>query len=611
MLSRRIVLMVPLLFGLLMLTAQVAQADEKKDEKKTDEKAVLAHIKLAGNFEETPTTADPLLGIQPENFKFKLERIKKAAKDSTVKGLFLHIDGLDIGWGRMNEMRRAIQQCRAAGKKVYAYLEEGSTVEYLVAAACDEVVIPEAGWLMMAGMRGEVLFFKDLLDWLNIKAEMMQMGDYKAAAEPFTRNSMSKAFRENMDSILDDHFAALCATIAESRKEKGYTAEKVKELIDEGPFTARAALKHGLVDRLDYLDSYRKSVEERVKNGAKVEKLTFEKDYGKDKGKKEPSIVDILKILAGPTETKLSKNPKIAVIYAVGMIDTGKGGQSLFGESVVGSTTMVEAIRKAENEPTVKAIVLRVDSPGGSALASDLIWNELKQCKKPVIASMGDVAGSGGYYICMSSRRIFAEPGTLTGSIGVIGGKLVLGGLLDKVGIKVEVLSRGKNAGMLSPMTPFTESERKAWRGMMEDVYDQFLTKAFEGRKGAGNDKIASRGELEKLAGGRVYTGRQALANGLIDELGTLDDALAYAKGQAGFKKDEEPELYVLPKPRSFLDSLLETIGDVQTPEVKGVKLPLIELMPELAGHVRAAAGLIHLRDEPVWAVMPHRIVVK
>ena len=264
----------------------------------------------------------------------------------------------------------------------------------------------------------------------------------------------------------------------------------------------------------------------------------------------------ILKLLSPPKPRK-SKQPKVAVIYATGVIVTGKSGVSLLGGGdSCGSTTMIEAIRQAEEDATVKAIVLRVDSPGGSALASDLMWNELKRCKKPIVASMSDVAASGGYYISMAANKIYAEPGTLTGSIGVVGGKLTLGGLYDKIGIKTETLSRGANANIFSTTHPFSESEKKAFLAMMHDTYDVFLDKALEGRKKAGKDM--TREKLVSLAGGRVWTGRQALANGLVDELGTLDDAVAAAWKMAGQPADKEPEILQLPKARNFLDTLME-----------------------------------------------------
>src|SRR5207249_1969773 len=228
--------------------------------------------------------------------------------------------------------------------------------------------------------------------------------------------------------------------------------------------------------------AFEAQIKDDVKDGARIVR-----HYAKHK----PDDLDlsnpfaIFKLLA-PPKPKVSKKPKVAVIYAVGEIVTGRGSVGLMAESVVGSTTMVEAIREADKDDTVKAIVLRVDSPGGSALASDLIWSELVKCKKPVVASMGDVAASGGYYISMAAKKIYAEPGTLTGSIGVVGGKIVTGGLFNWLGMKTEVISRGANSGLVSSEKPWTESERQVMTRLMQDIYDQFLDKALAGRKKAG-----------------------------------------------------------------------------------------------------------------------------
>ena len=241
-----------------------------------------------------------------------------------------------------------------------------------------------------------------------------------------------------------------------------------------------------------------------------MDKVKVAEDYGKAKSDKLDlsNPFNILKLLS-PSEPASSNKPKVAVIYAVGTITTGKSGESLLGGRTIGSTTMIEAIREAEKDDTVKAIVLRVDSPGGSALASDLIWNELRRSKKPVIASMSDMAASGGYYISMATRKIYAEPGTLTGSIGVVGGKIVLGDLYGKIGLNSEVISRGANANILSTTTPFSDSERKAMTGMMKDTYDQFLDKAARRpQEGGPEDDTRRPGE----AGRRPHLDRAASA---------------------------------------------------------------------------------------------------
>src|SRR5262245_8442980 len=547
------------LSGLALLPA--VTADEKKADKedKAPKKLTVAHIKLSGGMDEKAPSVDPLLGSLGETFKEKLDRIKKAKGDKDVHALLLEVDGLSVGWGQLDELSRAVAEFRKSGKKAFAYIESGTTKDYLLALACDDVCLPESSWLMLTGLRLEATFFKGLLDKLGVKADMMQMEEYKGAIEPFTRESLSKPNREQLERVLDDYYEkSLVARIVKGRPAKEFTPAQVKKLIDAGPYSAKAALKAGLVDRLDYDDSY----EGVIKKALEAEEVKVVRDYGKKKDE-EISIFSLYrKLLFGPSKATASRKDKVAVIYATGAITTGKSGSSLLGGDIMGSETMVKAIREAEKDKTVKAIVLRVDSPGGSAMASDLIWKELTRCKKPVVASMSDVAASGGYYISMAARKIYAEPGTLTGSIGVASGKLALGGAFAKVGIKTETIKRGAHAGMFSSEEPFSESERARMRALMEDVYDQFLDKALEGRKKAG--KKMTRAELKKLAGGRIYTGRQAKANGLIDELGTLDDAIAAAWKMAGQPADKEPDLLQLPKPRGMFESLFESLADVQ-----------------------------------------------
>jgi protease-4 len=596
MVSSRFPWVAVLAASLLGISAPSLRAAEKTTAK-------VAHIKLSGSLDEEPVSEDPLFGSL-ENFKTKLDRIKKARKDPAVKALYLQIDGLGIGWGKVDELRRVIADFQKAGKKVYAYIESGTTKDYVVATACDRVCLPESGWLMLTGLQAEVTFYKGLFDKIGVHADMLQMGEYKGAAEPYTRDRMSKPFRERMESVLKDYYEeSLVKAIAQSRK--GLTPEKVKQLIDEGPYTARGAVTAGLADEIAYADDFEKT----IKSSVKADEVKVVRDYAKEKLKDLDlsNPFAILKLLAGPTHKRRSSRDKIVLLYATGTIVTGKGGTSLFGGDQVGSTTMVEAIRKAEQDKTVKAIVLRVDSPGGSALASDLIWNELRRSKKPVVASMSDVAASGGYYISMACRKIYAEPGTLTGSIGVVGGKLVLGGLEKKVGLNTDVIKLGAHAGILSSTFPFSESEKKAMTALMKDVYDQFLSKAIEGRDRAG--KKFSRADFLKFAEGRVWTGRQAKAIGLVDELGTLEDAIVAAKVMAKLPRDADVELLSLPKPRTFLDSLLER-GEAST-KVGGKYLAVLRQVPELAGHLGFLDGLWQLRGEPVWLVMPHRVVVR
>ena len=265
---------------------------------------------------------------------------------------------------------------------------------------------------------------------------------------------------------------------------------------------------------------------------------------------------------------------------------------------------MIQAIKQAENDKSVKAIVLRVDSPGGSALASDLIWAELMRCKKPIIASMSDVAASGGYYICMAASKIYAEPGTITGSIGVFGGKINMGGTYAKLGITSEVITRGANANLFSSTSSFSKSEREAMTKLIDDCYDQFLTKALIGRGKAGSK--LDRKTLEGLAGGRVWTGRQAKENGLIDELGTMQDAIKMASKLGGLAVDTDPELLLLPKGKSFLDSLLEP--KTQLSLKSGLDISGIS---SLFNEVKGLDTFLRMRNEPLWLMLPYNLKVK
>jgi len=582
----------------------------EKDSPAKKNVVTVAHLRLAGDFEEGPVAVDPLFG-GGESFKTKLDRIKKAQHDKNIQALYLEIDGLSVGWAKVEELRAVIAAFRKTGKKAFAYLESGESKDYLVAAACDQVSVPPSGWLMLTGLQAQVTFFQGLLQKLGIIADFLQMGIYKAAAEPFTRTSLSPAARKQMELVFNDFFeGSLVAPISRSRRRAGrkdMTPERVKALIDQGPYTAGRALEVGLIDRLAYADQ----LEDAIKTELHADSFKIARNYGQDKSKELDlsNPFSILKLLSPARPAAKSGKARVALIYASGVIVTGKGGSSLLGGNSVGSTTMVAAIREADKDPTVKAIVLRVDSPGGSALASDLIWQALRQCKKPVVASMSDVAASGGYYISMAARKIYAEPGTLTGSIGVVGGKIALRGLYDKIGVNTEVIQRGANAGILSSTDVFSRSERHAMEVLMKDIYDQFLSKAMEGRERAG--KHFTRKEFLELAEGRIWTGRQAKANGLIDELGTLDDAIGEAKSLAGLARDADTDYLILPRPRSFLDKLLEDRGDAHVSLQSLAGAVRAANLPELSSHLRSLEGLLQLRGEPVWAIVPHEFTVR
>ena len=590
-------------------------ADEKKPEDKKDEvtnSVILGEIELHGSFPE----GAPLPGIfgeLSENLSALIARIEKAGTDPKIDGILLRINEPQLGWGSLAALQQAIAKVQGQGKKVYAYLDGASTQQYLLAASCDEITMPESGMLMLVGLRAEVGFYKNLFDLIGIKAEMLRVGEYKSAAEPYTRTEMSPAFRQEMEEMIDDYWQQITETIAKARKLK---PEQVAEIIDNGPQSAQFALQSKLIDRIGYEDE----LESSIKKSRNAAKISVVKRYGKKKIDTDFSgltgMVKFMELMTGaePTRRK-SVNPKIAVIYAIGPIMTGKSQSDLFGDSTMGSETMVKAIREAANDETVKAVVLRVNSPGGSALASDLMWRELELLKKPFVVSMGDVAASGGYYIAMGSDRIFAEPGTLTGSIGVVGGKMALQGLYEKIGITTSTITRGKNAGIFSSTTPFTDSERKSMQSMLNEIYDQFTGKAAAGRK---MEKAA----LEKLARGRVYTGRQAVKIGLVDELGSLEDAIAYAVKQAGLKPEDKIERLQLPKAVNPLESLFGPIdaqarsaaglSDAGHPASRKMLLDsLRSISPDLARSLKNLHLIELFRREPAVLIMPYQVEVK
>jgi protease-4 len=569
-----------------------------KAEKKADAPLV-AHIRLSGDLDESPVSAESLFGAPPENLKSKLDRIRKAAKDTKVKALYLDVGEVGVGFGKLNELKTAVAEVRAAGKKVFAYCEDPGTKPYLLGLSADVFAVPEGATVNLVGLRAEVTFFKDTLALLKLEVDVLRMGEFKGAVEPFVRDSLSKENREQIASMLNDNFDhEIVGAMIAARPRRKWTSKQLNDLIDAGPFTAKKALALGLVDRVAYPDEF----EAGFAKDLGLDDVKVERNYGKAKAPADAGLMSLLSAFGSPKKKAESKKDKVAVVYAVGPIETGKGGFSMFGGESVGSETLVEAIREADKNATVKAIVLRIDSPGGSALASDLIWRAVTTCKKPVVASMGDVAASGGYYIAMGAKKVYAEPGTVTGSIGVFGLKIVTGGLEQWAGMKTDVVARGRNSGVNSSTFKWSDSERKAMQETVEDVYATFVDKAVAGRTAAGVKM--SRDELLRLAGGRVWTGRQAKANGLVDELGTLDDAIAEAKRQAGVDPKADLELLILPKGGSFLDRLLD--GELKSP-FNAVSAE-VRLLPGVEKALRLAAPLLRGRKEFVKVMLPFGI---
>jgi protease-4 len=582
-------------FALVLALAGFAFADDKPAST-----PIVLDITLKGGLTEEPAPVGIDGASIRDNIKGVVERITKAKGDPNVKGLVLRIHDLSLGMAKGYELRQAITKFRESGKKAYAYMESAENGDYLVASAADEIVMPESGWLMIKGLAAEVTFYKGMFDKLGIKADWMQVGEFKSFGEPYTRTSMSPAFREEIGALLGDNYDMMAEAIA---KRQGISMVDAKAIIDGGPYSPAVAKSLGLINRIGYSDQ----IEAEVAKSIGLASIKLDSKYGKKVETVDLSgfagFMKMVQMLSGEGPKKAeTKASKIALIYCSGSIMTGKSTSSLLGETTMGSETVIKHLREAEKDKTVKAIVLRVDSPGGSALASDLIWREVVRIDKPIIASMSDVAASGGYYISMGADRIFAEPGTLTGSIGVTGGKFVLAGLMEKLGVTTDTITVGKNGTLNSLNTPFSETERAAMKRLMDDTYHQFVSKAAEGRK-------MTYDQLNKLAGGRVYTGRQAQKLGLVDEIGTLDDALAFAKQMANLPEDVTPELLILPKAQGFLEALVGPLEDreVRVPSLQ-VALPLPELTRPILGKLEQFSRI--LSKEPVAVMLPFDIKV-
>lgn len=563
-------------------------------------KISVALIGIKGSLPESAPEPG-LFGEMTRNLSETLRRLRRAAVDDDVTAVVLKLRNPSIGRAKVAELRASIDRLQAEGKKVYADIESATPTDYLLACTCDEIVMPETGVLFLPGVRAEVTYYKGLLDKLGIEADMMQVGDFKGAAEPMTRSGMSPEFRKQFGAVIDDFYTQLVQTIATDRK---LPADKVKQLIDRGLFSPRKAQEVGLIDTVAYADDFR----QRLKDEFKADELVLEKNYGRKDMDTDFSgmmgFIKLFELVSGVSTTeRTSRTPKIAIIYGTGAIMSGESGSSLLGGSVMGSHTIVRALKKAADDETVKAIVFRVNSPGGSAMASDLIWRQVRQVRKqkPVIASMGDTAASGGYYVSMGCDKIYAEAGTLTGSIGVVGGKMALSGLYDKIGLTTEVISRGKHSGMLSMDSPFTDTERQVWKEYMEEIYETFTSKAAESRN-------LDRQQLESLAGGRLWTGQQAAANGLVDEVGTLYDAIEAAKQVAGVQPDEKIDLMELPVPRSFFDQLFDVPIEESRIQLRDT---LEQLAPGAAARLGELQTLRRLFAEPALMMMPYRIEIR
>jgi protease IV len=453
-----------------------------------------------------------------DRFAQLLATLGRISRDGSVKVVAFRTGGLPFGMGRADELREAIENLRARGKKVLFYLESAGDLEYSVASAADRIYAAPQAVLLVNGFSATALFAAAGLDKIGVKAEFFRVGAYKNAPDFFTRTGMSGEQREVTSSLLDDAFGRYVTRVSKAR---GLAEDRFKALLDQGMLSPRDAQQAGLLDGLLYPDQLEEEASKLLGQKVALTKISVE----------PPSVRD----------TRWGTGRRIAVVRVEGDIVRGDNARDPFGAvQAVGSDPIVRAIRRAADDPGVAAIVVRIDSPGGDGTASDLIWRELyrarKEKKKPVVASMGDVAASGGYYVAAGADEILAEPSTITGSIGVFIGHFDAQNLFDKIGLGLTTVKRGESADLFEPNRSLTEGERKTMQAWVDDFYKSFVERVSEAR-GLPFD------EVDKIARGRVWTGSQALERHLVDKLGSLEDAIVRAKLRAGLAADAPIEV--------------------------------------------------------------------
>jgi protease-4 len=491
------------------------------------------NISLSGDIAEytAPDQIEDALGHSKLDMKKIRDNLEKARVDERIKGVILHFNMLETGFAKIQELRELIAEFRKSGKKIYAYLgsELSFTRDYYVASACDSVFMPPSANLFLTGLQSEVTFYKKFFSKFGVQAEFLHIGKYKNAPDTYTRESMSPEQRFVLQNFLDQYYRDIIRTIADSRN---IDTVRVEELINDiSGFTGNEALEEGLIDDVAYLSD--------VENRFAIE----------DKTPESLSAEDYAQIPA--SSLKIRNKSKIAVVNCVGTIFSGSETEDPVFGKVLGASTIVRDLEKAAESSSIKAIILRIDSPGGSASAADAIWAAVKKAseKKPVVASVSDYGASGGYYIAMAADTMIVTPNSLVGSIGIFAGKFNIAGLYDKLDLKNETVSIGKNAGLFSVMQPWSDSERAVIERLIRNFYNDFVQKVADAR-GLSFDAVHA------LAQGRVWTGMEAVQVGLFDTTGSFYTAVDAAKKLAKIDANESVRLVYYPKEKSILSEV-------------------------------------------------------
>tara|TARA_R110000796_G_scaffold67734_6_gene155474 strand:+ start:734 stop:2494 length:1761 start_codon:yes stop_codon:yes gene_type:complete len=506
-----------------------------------------------------------------------LHAIRVAKEDNKIKGISLNNNVLMAGLSQTQAIRDALTDFGESGKFIYAYGDFYTQKDYYLASAANEVFLNPVGAMDFKGLSTEVLFFKDLQEKSGIKMEVIRHGKYKSAVEPFLANEMSEANRTQIKELLDALWQSMLTNISESRD---ISVEDLNQIADTlGTRTSKYAALSGLIDEIVYFDEYESMIKEKIGIDT-AEDINYVpiSDYIRTAGK--------IKLNSG--------NDKIAVIFAQGEIWYGEGGSDVIGQGIIN-----DALKKAREDKNVKAIVLRVNSPGGSALASDIIWREIEITKqsKPVVVSMGDVAASGGYYIAAGADKIFAEPTTITGSIGVFGTIPNISELAENIGVNAEQVGTNKNSVDYSLFEPMNDSFRSNVLEGIEASYETFLDRVAQGRG-------ITMAQADSVAQGRVWSGVDAKRLGLVDELGGLDEAIEAAAKMVGL---DNYGIRKLPKYKSDFEKLMEDLGGATTKSKESI------IQQEIGAEAYAVLKEIKqaMQNKGIQARMPFTLNIK
>ena len=542
-------------------------------------------LRPGGELQETvpDDVVGQLIGRNVTTVRSFVESLRLAKRDPRITGVLLVPSSFESPfWAKVQELRDAVLDFRKSGKIVVAFLEYGGDREYYLASAADRVFLLPTSALDLTGVASYEVFLRGTLDTLGAYPDFLQIGAYKTAVNQLTEKGFTPAHREMTEALNADMYAQLVRGIAGARKK---TEAEIRQLLDQGPFAPEDAVRTGLVDALAYEDQLDDRVPQ-LRQGGEMRRVEGN-DYQR----------------VTPRSLGVRPQSRIALVYASGVIASGKSGYDPGNGVVVGSDTFVEQLRRLRNDDAIKAIVLRVDSPGGSSVASDVMWRELmitrdQKPSRPLVISMSDLAASGGYYISVPGHVIVAQPGTLTGSIGIFAGKFVIDSTLNKVGVATQTVKSGKNADIYSPFARFSPEQREKVGQYMEGFYKSFITKVADGRHSTPD-------RIDAVAQGRVWTGAQAKDRGLVDALGGLDTAVSIAKERAHIPADEEVELVVYSARRSFFEAITELGRSSSAPGAWGTLMN--------AAQRQAAASLLapvtsFRRGEPL-ALMPFTFV--